>query len=748
MNVKIKVENIKERPPKANIGIMKFIKVSLIGWGACMFCLSVHSQTQLKDIAIKGDRNPNLNQRFPEHAFYHNGEGGEILDVTKPPFNAKGDGITDDTVALSSAMRFVREHYEIAASQNDVSCSERKNHNWIIYLPTGTYLVSNTISQGWPALAMNIRNGWKNINYLKVNSPEHEKALYEQMAGKIPYLHNNPQCFAVDDNNGSYMRGQYGDAMVYGEVNWGLRIIGENRKNTIIKLKDNTRGFENEKAKPVVLFYLLERGSNVNIGNFFENITIDTGRNNPGAVGLRWNSSNLGGVRNVAITSGDGTGETGLSMECNNATGYFRDLLISGFDTGMRLSAGRETMVVLEHSTFSGQKKVAIYVGNAGSGAGGDSFSARKLLIRDTPLALHCGRAGQVVLMQSQITAENGICAEIDASLIVRNVLFNGNALPEQRSTVELPVEEQPVVNPEIDLSRWACVDDFGAVGDGKTDDTVAIQRAMDSGRPVITFTKPNYVVDGQVNIPAGVKEIDGTFANIIRRKSAAFDAPALLTVAENSETPLLVHRILSAGGVLVDHAAVRSLVMEDIYVMFNHIHHMASIDGYLFPYGADEKTEIWRGYRNSTPEVRKKVFITNCISSTGDKPDGSLAIQNVDFFGRMVNSEHVSGALYSFFNSTVWILGFKSENSETVFAARKNTRMEILGGSFLLWSKLKGPVIYAEDSDISTFFYLWHWRIVSPIILRKTKSGETGEILAKEFMPLTSEDACVIRIK
>lgn len=700
----------------------------------------------MQQYAESGDREFPLNQIFHPSAFFHMKKGGEILDVTEPPFNAKGDGVTDDTAALCAAMRFVRDHYEIASVGDEVSCSERKNHNWIIYLPKGTYLVGDTISQGWPALAMNIRNGWEKVNYLNVDSRKQEKMRYGQTMGKVPYLHNNPQLTAYDDNHGSYLRGQYADAMVYSETNWAIRIIGESRKGTIIKLRDAAPGFGRKEAKPVVAFYLLERGSNINIGNFCENLTIDTGKNNPGAVGLRWNSSNFGGIRNTAIVSDDGMGAVGLLLGCNNATGYCRDLLISGFDIGVKLSAGRETMLVLEHATFTGQRKVALDVGDAGSGAGGDSLSARKLLIEKTPLALHCGRAGQVILQQSRIDAVRAVSADSDACLVIRNVVFNGKALPEQHPAVELPVTDQPLIAPEPDLARWACVDDFGAVGDGKTDDTEAVQRAMNSGRPVIFFSKPNYVLDGQVKIPACVREIDGAFASLIRRQSSAFDAPALFEVAEPSGKPLLVHRMLSAGGVLVDHAAARPLIMEDLYVMMNHGRHGSAVDGYLFPYGADEKTEIWRGYRNSTPEIRKKVFVTDCISPTGDKSDGSLAIQNVDFSGRMLNTEHVPGALYSFKNSDVWIFGFKSENSNTLFAARDHTRLEVSGGSFLLWSQLPGPVIYAENSVVSACFYLWHWRLVPRCILRSLIGGKIREVNPENFVPLKEEDAGVIQ--
>lgn len=704
-----------------------------------------------------GDRAVGARCAFPPEAFYHNGLGGCVLDVTQAPFYAKGDGQSDDTAALCAAMTFVRENRDVVSKDGRTMCHPKGDRNWSIYLPAGVYLVCDTVRQTWPALAMNILDGWNHVNYLRVASPEEERAMHERSALQAPYLHAEPLLRAIDNNDGCFSRGQYHSALIYNEINWNIRVFGESRENTVIRLRDRAPGFGPGAGKPVFSFCLLERGSNVNLGNFFENITIDTGRGNPGAVALRWNSSNWGGVRNVRLCSGDDAGETALQLNRNNATGYCRDLILEGFDTGIELSAGRETILVLEYATIRRMRQCGVKIGNARSGGGGDFFNGRKLLLEDVPLGLYCGRAGQGIILDSRFDGlPEAWRLEHDAFLLCRDSEVNGATVSEwssaqpagaaQPAPEPLPVRDVPVQPSGYTPERWICVEAFGAVGDGVCDDTAAIQRAMDSGMPVIAFSRSNYVINGTVDIPASVEEIAGLFAGIQRTRAAAFDGPGIFRVAGQARRPLLVRQIITGGGVFLDHEADRTVVLEDILVLFNHCRADAAEDDMLFPSAVPQDVALWRLYRNTRPEgCRKQLFVTDCLGFAGDDGSDGCAVENVSVWGRFLDTEHVSEALYSFRRSDAWIFGFKSENSQALVRAREHSRVEVLGGTFLNFLKFTAPVLEVEDSQLTVCSLYWHWTFAPPVFRRDTAGGECTCQMSADFSGLRHSDAAVI---
>jgi hypothetical protein len=114
-------------------------------------------------------------------------------------------------------------------------------------------------------------------------------------------------------------------------------------------------------------------------------------------------------------------------------------------------------------------------------------------------------------------------------------------------------------------------VKDFGAVGDGVTDSTEAIQKALDSGKPYIFFGSGHYLVNGQVKVPATVKLIDFMFCDLfVGEALQRGDFSSFLLIDEESSEPLCLERMYAfeqfCGHMrFIDHKANRELRMRDL---------------------------------------------------------------------------------------------------------------------------------------------------------------------------------------
>jgi hypothetical protein len=591
-----------------------------------------------------GDRGHNINMIYPADAFFEN--GGPIIDITKPPYNAKGSGKPADadhnTKAFIRIYDFImKELDKYGDIQRKVTQPSSTECSYIIYIPDGVYYVKDTLIYSGPVR--------------KVEQVQREYCVW-------------------------------------------LRFIGQSRRNTVIKLADNSPGFDEKKnPKPIFSFGKKKDVNPMKANNAIKNLTIEAGKKNPGAVGIRWTSANNGVANELLIRSSDGKGLAGYDFSMGGPCGYFRDIVVEGFDYGIRLGTHNRYFYnpILEYITVKNQRKAGILC-EAGSG------TLRKIKSENRVPAIKITDAyTHAVVLDSSFTGGSKKNAAIDiidegfglGHLFARNIAVSGygsgirkDGSVTQRGNVteyvsdsimkfskgmpdtsmNLPIEEVPFVEWEQDLSKWT------TAADGQMDDSAAIQKAMDdTTKSVFYFPKRNYHIERAIEIPARIKVLDFMFSKISASKP--------FRVSEDSPDPICFRDLCKSGRrpkLLIEQDCKRTVY-----------------------------TELVPG-RVGNPGNHPGAKIFLCSSSI-PRPDKDYTISNVNIFWRWGNDEYRDNLFHIGDNCKVVILGYKTEGGGIGFTLAESSKVEILGGVNTnhgrpLWYTEPYPYIKTNGAEVS----------------------------------------------
>lgn len=543
---------------------------------------------------------------FPPHA--------NVVDVTKPPYQAKGDGVTDDTAALQQAI------------------NEHTGRHRFIYLPAGTYLISKTLT--WP-------KHWG------------------------------------------------------GRDNWGFTTIqGESALNSIILLKEGT--FTDPK-QPQSIMWCGGFGSADWFHNHIQNLTFNTGKGNPGAIGLQFYSNNYGAVRDCYIRSGDGQGVAGLDLAHRDMNGplLVRRVRVEGFARGV-VTGHSVNSQTFEFLTLRGQREF-------GFDNDGQSIAIRGLRSDNAVPALRS--YGSLCLLEASLTG-SGKAAAMPAvinynggRMMLRDVITTGygralgdvatpdfaaafrlagpdkagSAGPEVKEyfshqatmpfpsapgSLRLPIEETPEF-PREDPAKWAIADAFGADPTGENDSSGAIQRAIDSGAATL-FLPGHYALEKTVIVRGNLNRIIGLGGQIDYQAKA----PRAFRIEGPGEAVTIEHLANINSG--IENSTDRTVILRSIGV---RIHSQGK--GTLF---------------------------------FEDVAGHELSTRNQRVFARQLNIEN-EGTHFLNDGGSAWVLGYKTERGGSLVETRRGGRSEILGTfSYTTTAGKLAPMFMTVDASIFAF--------------------------------------------
>ena len=551
-----------------------------------------------------------------------------------------------------------------------------------------------------------------------------------------------------------------------------LTLQGQSRSRTILRLADGAAGFGDPAHPKAVLMTgsLQEKGDDSNGGgnkafrNNVWNLTIDTGKGNPGAQGVEYAVSNVGAVENVTIRSGDGAGAAGISLRRHiPGPGLISHVEIDGFDCGIDYG-DIEYGMTLEDVRLRDQHKAGVRLGD-------NVLHVRKLDSDNrVPAVEVAGGVAALTLVDSFFTGEPVLNCK--GTLLLRGLGFQPGS-PETRAGDDtrvgvrwrgerLPVyferindwvgpkaigqpspdpgatSPQPPANllapaetPDYwnnDLTDWIPV---GPRRTGEGDDTAAIQRAIDSGRGTVYF--PNnrtYFLSDTVVVRGKVRQILGLGSEIslgVAEKPFSGQAnprPLFRIDPTDADTVFIENLFFNAqypGEVIFENHSPRTLV----------IRHCA---GWVGLNGSR------RSYRNTAQAAGARVFLEDVFL-----PGWQFTNQRV--WARQFNPENWdgNGSEPQVLNDggELWILGFKTEGSAPLIATTHVGQTELLGAYNYISATKADPVPAAavpyivDDSEARLTFATDNFRGNDyAVYIREIRDGKVVRDWKNSEMP------------
>jgi len=454
-----------------------------------------------------------------------------VVDVTRPPYNAQGDGVTDDTAAIQRAL------------------DDYPDRCAILYLPNGVYLISDTLRWGGTPGQQKQTVLWgqsQRGTVLKLRddcpgfeNPKKPKAVL--YTGRAPAqrfgneIHNltvdtgagNPGACGVQfiaNNQG----GMYDVTILSGD---GQGVFGLDM------------GYTDEQG-PCLIKRVRVLGFDVGVrvatsvaSETLEHITVE----HQNVVGFR-NEGQPCTVRDLRSTN---------EVPAFHATGGF-SVLVDCEWKGIGKAASAPALI----------EDATVVVRNL-------KTSGYGVAIRRLRLSTSSGRPEPAEGRGDRADVTGPNVAEFYSKPPV------GLSEPAGKPLC-LPVKETPEV-PWDSLADWVAPQRFGAVADDGKDDTQAIQAAIDAGKPTVYLPRGSYHVSDTIILRGKVRRLVGCKATIHVAGDLRKQEKPVFRFEDGDEPTVVVEEIntdFSSGPYwFMEHAARRALVLRCLGINFQGAH-------------------------------------------------------------------------------------------------------------------------------------------------------------------------------
>ena len=554
-------------------------------------------------------------------------------------FGAKGNGTDDDTAALQAA---------IDAAGPDTGAAFWWTR--IVYLPAGTYLLSRTLER-------------------------------------------------------HYSDGRFGSGMI---------LVGESRGATILKLRDHAPGFDDPEAPRGVVMtaaklldgtptsggkdYTHKGEGNDAYENFVEDLTIDVGSDNPGAVGIDYLANNIGAIRDVTVRAPGSSGAIGIAMLRKwPGPSLLQRVDVQGFDIGIAI-ANTEYSITLDHVHLKGQRRIGLQ--NAGNAV------AAADLVTDAPTPVANNAPGGLVVLADAVLQPGTEDAPVTG-------VFHGAQWQKLPDDPGQELVDSPLV-PDDPVSSWVNVLHFAGPGSGDRDITQALRQAMASGASTIYLPYGRYTITDSINIPANVRHIVGMNASITVRpeRDPNFARTSGMFRIADAGPPLIIERVIFDMSNLGDQLAVEQLSPRDV-VLRDIVTAGTSL--------LDRKAD---GGRTFVEDV-----CCGQLNIAGRAPVYARQLDTEGGGTRIINQ-----------GSPLTILGLKTEGDCTVLDNRSGAVSRILGGLLYVVhdANAEVPAFRNTDASLQASFVEEAFSATNryTTYVSDTVGGETHQTAAAEFPP------------